>query len=210
MASRIMYRLSIVLVAAAATGCGATAPARFYTLETTAAAQDAPAMHAAIVVGPVSIPAAVDRPQLVVQVAPNRVEIDEFNRWAAPLDDGIGRAVAGDLAVLLGTPDVAVGPAAGVTPAYRVTLDVQRFDSVPGKEVLVDVIWVVRASADGTVRSGRTVSREAVTAPGLDALPGAHSRALARVSSDIAAEIRAAAARPEATPPPARPRASKR
>lgn len=210
MASRIMYRLSIVLVAAAVAGCGATASARFYTLETTAAAQDAPALHAAIVVGPVSIPAAVDRPQLVVQVAPNRVEIDEFNRWAAPLDDGIGRAVAGDLAALLGTPDVAVGPAAGVTPAYRVSLDVQRFESVPGQEVLVDVIWVVRATAGGAVHTGRTVSREAVTAPGLDALPGAHSRALARVSSDIAAAIRAAAARVESTAASARPTTKKR
>ena len=209
MATRTTSVLALTFVGALAAGC-ASAPSRFYTLAATATPVGAPSARYAIVVGPVSIPAEVDRAELVVQVAPNRVEIDEFNRWAAPLDDGIGRAVAGDLATLLGTPDVAVGPATGVAPAYRVTLDVQRFESVPGKEVLVDVIWVVRVTADGTAHSGRTVSREAVSAPDFDALPAAHSRALARVSGDIAAEIRKAAARLEAAPPAARPRAPKR
>ena len=63
-------------------------------------------------VGPVSIPAEVDRPQFTVQVAPNRVAIDEFNRWAAPLNENIARVVAGDLAALLGTPRVAACPLA--------------------------------------------------------------------------------------------------
>jgi hypothetical protein len=42
----------------------------------------------------------VDQPEFVVQVAPNRVDVDEFNRWDAPLNDGIARAVAGDLIYL--------------------------------------------------------------------------------------------------------------
>jgi uncharacterized lipoprotein YmbA len=77
-------------------------------------------------VGPVSVPASVDRSEFVVQVAPNRVEIDEFNRWASPLGESIARTVAGDLAALLGTPDVATAPFANFDPAYRVTIDVQR------------------------------------------------------------------------------------
>ena len=80
----------------------------------------------------------------MVQVAPNRVEVDEFNRWAAPLNDSIARAVAGDLAVLLGTPDVAVAPLANFNPAYRVTIDVQRFESIQGEAVLVDAVWAVQ------------------------------------------------------------------
>jgi uncharacterized lipoprotein YmbA len=181
-------------MAAASWACSATAPARFYTLDSTATAtQEAPLARDAIVVGPVSVPAAVDRPQFVVQAAPNRVEIDEFNRWAAPLDEVIGHAIAGDLATLLGTPDVALAPAGGVTPAYRVTIDVQRFDSMPGKEARIDVIWVVRPTGKGAVRSGRTVASEPVVGGDYDALAAAHARALARVSSDIAAAIRAAA-----------------
>jgi len=129
MASRMTLLFGIALVATAAAGC-ATNPARFYTLASTATADDAPVARYGVIVGPVSVPASVDRPELVVQVAPNRVELDEFNRWAAPLNESIARAVGGDLAVLLGTPDVAIAPLANFNPAYRVTINVQRFESV--------------------------------------------------------------------------------
>lgn len=61
-------------------------------------------------IGPVAVPAAVDRPEFVVKVAPNRVEVEEFDRWDAPLDDNIARAVAGDLSVHVATPNVTTAP----------------------------------------------------------------------------------------------------
>lgn len=193
MACRIAHLLSIAFVAAAAAGC-ASAPARFYTLASTASADGAPAARYAVLVGPVSVPASVDRSEFVVQVAPNRVDVDEFNRWAAPLSDSIARAVAGDLAVLLGTSDVAVAPLANFNPAYRVTINVQRFDSLQNESVLVDAVWAVHPTASGATRSGRTVARETVQGGGaFDALAAAHSRALATVSADIATAIRALA-----------------
>jgi len=191
MASRVAHLLSIASVAVAAGGC-ASATARFYTLDSTATADGAPAARYAVLVGSVSVPPSVDRPQFVVQVAPNRVDVDEFNRWAAPLNDAIARAVAGDLAVLLGTPDVAVAPLANFNPAYRVSINVQQFESVQGETALVDAVWTVSKTAGGETRSGRTVAHEAVQGKGFDALAAAHSRALAKVSGDIAAAIRAA------------------
>lgn len=188
-------RMPLVLIALAAVqavGC-ASAPARFYSLDSTAAPNGAPAARAAVMVGPVSVPASVDQPQFVVQVAPNRVEVEEFNRWVAPLNDSIARAVAGDLAVQLGTPDVTTAPLANFIPAYRVTIDIQRFESIRGEAALVDAVWVVRRIAGGETRLGRTVAREAVQGDGFGALAAAHSRALATVSGDIAAAIRAQA-----------------
>jgi uncharacterized lipoprotein YmbA len=185
-----------VLVAAVAAGCATTTPARFYTLDSSATQPGAPALDFGVLVGPVSVPASVDRPQFVVQVAPNRVEVDEFNRWAAPLGESIARAVAGDLAVLLGTPDVAVAPFANFDPAYRVTINVQRFDSLPGDSVLLEAVWAVRKTAGGEKRAGRTSAREAVAGDGFGALAAAHSRALTQLSGDIAAAIRAAAGSP--------------
>ena len=194
MASRITHLVSIAFIAAAAGGC-ASAPARFYTLDSMATADAAPPARYAVLVGQVSVPASVDRPEFVVQVAPNRVDVDEFNRWASPLNDSIARAIAGDLAVLLGTPDVAVAPLANFRPAYRVTLDVQRFDSIAGEAAVVEAVWAVHDTASGVSRSGRTVAREAVQGQDFEALAAAHSRALARVSVDIAAAIRAQAAK---------------
>jgi len=194
---RIIHLIAIAFVAVAIAGC-ASAPSRFYTLNSTAAGNGAPAAQYAVLVGPVSVPALVDRPQFTLQVATNRVALDEFNRWAGPLNENIARVVADDLAVLLGTPRVAVAPVANFDPAWRVTIDVQRFDSMrsaPAKNegALIEAVWVVRKSAGGAVRSGRTVASEPASGDGFDALAAAHSRALAKVSGDIAAAIRAEA-----------------
>jgi len=199
MASRLAPLLSMAWIALAAGGC-ASSTARFYTLDSTATAVDAPPAHYTVLVGPVSVPPSVDRPQFVVQVAPNRVDVNEFNRWVAPLNDAIARAVAGDLAVLLGTPDVAMAPLANFNPAYRVTIDVQRFESIQGEAAIVDAAWAVRTTA-GDTQSGRTVAREAVQGNDFGALAAAHSRALAKVSSDIAAVIRTAADTDSRSPP---------
>jgi len=197
MAHRIAPILLLGLAAAAGSACRASAPARFYTLDATATADGgAPAGNYAVAVGPVSIPPLVDRPQFVVQVAPNRIALEEFNRWASPLDDNIARTVAGNLSVLLGTPRVATGPLAPrLSPTYQVALDIQRFESVPGQSVLVDAVWAVQKGTTGTARSGRTIAREPVEGTGFDALAAAHSRAIGKVSADIAAAIRAADAK---------------
>jgi uncharacterized lipoprotein YmbA len=144
-----------------------------------------------VLVGPVRIPASIDRPQMVMQAGPNRVTVDEFNRWAAPLDESIARTVAGDLTALLGTPRVATGPLANFEAAYRVTIEVQRFDSIPGQEAALDAVWVVRRTKGGETWSGRTVTREPVQGGSIDAVAAAHSRALATLSGDVAAAIRA-------------------
>jgi uncharacterized lipoprotein YmbA len=192
MARRIAHLISIALATALAAGCS-TAPSRFYSLASTATADGTAATPATVMVGPVTIPASVDQPEFVVQVAPNRVEVDEFNRWVAPLSDAIARAVAGDLVVLLGTPDVASAELTNFTPDYRVTIDVQRFESVQGQAATIEAVWTVRKNAGGQIRSGRTVAREPAQGQGFDALAAAHSQALAKMSGDIAAAIRAEA-----------------
>ena len=191
MARRIAQFISISLIAMAA-GCS-TAPSRFYSLSSTSTADGAPPTPATVMVGPVTIPAAVDQPEFVVQVAANRVDVDEFNRWVAPLGDGIARAVAGDLVVLLGTPQVATQQLANFTPDYRVTIDVQQFESIQGNAAVLQAVWTVRKTSNGETRSGRTDAREPVQGQGFDALAAAHSQAIARVSADIAAAIRAEA-----------------
>jgi uncharacterized lipoprotein YmbA len=192
MAGRMAQLISIALAAAVAAGCS-TSPSRFYSLASTATADGTPPTAVTVMVGPVTIPAAVDQPEFVVQVAANRVEVNEFNRWVSPLNDSIARAVAGDLVVLLGTPEVANSQLANFVPDYRVTIDVQRFESIQGQAAVVEAVWAVRKTASGQIRSGRTVAREPVQGQGFDALAAAHSQAIAKMSGDIAAAIRAEA-----------------
>lgn len=190
---RLVPLAAVLLLAALSASC-ASKPSRFYTLESVAAATDGPAVSYSVIVGPVTIPASVDRPEMVVQAAANQVELLEFDRWASPLGEAIARTVAGDLATLLATPRVATGSIANFAADYRVTLDVQRFDAKAGDGVDVDTVWVVKPT-NGTARSGRTTTREPAGGAGYDALAGAYSRALGQLSEDVAAAIRAEAAR---------------
>jgi uncharacterized lipoprotein YmbA len=131
---------------------------------------------------------------MVVQAGPNRVELKEFERWATPLDEGIAPVVAGDLATLLGTTQVATLPLpTGFAPAYQAAIDVQRFELTPGQSVLLEAVWVVRRSTGGEPRMGRTVERERRKRRVRSACSRAQTRAR-QGERDIAAAIRALAA----------------
>jgi uncharacterized protein len=201
---KTLHQLSLLVLAAVlAAGCKST-PSRFYTLNAAATATGDGGSQAnyAVAVGPVTIPAEVDRPQFTVQVTPDRVAIDEFNRWAEPLNSSIARVVAADLAAQLGTPRVTTVSLANLKPDYRVTIDIQKFASNPGKSVRIDALWVVSPANGGSSFSGHSIADEPVTDGSYDALAAAHSRALAKVSVDIAAAIRAAAKPGNATSAP--------
>ena len=176
-------------------GC-ASPPSRFYTLSG-ATATVAPVSGLAILVGPVSIPAVVDRPEIVVTIGDNEVWPDEFNRWASPLADNISIAIAENLISTLATPRVALSAQTTAFDAdFSVAIEVQRFESIPGGSALVDALWRVRRVKDGASASGRTTVRENVTDRGYDALAAAHSRAVARLSRDVADAIRTLAPSP--------------
>jgi hypothetical protein len=143
-------------------------------------------------VGPVTVPAAVDRPQIVVSMGPNQVRLDEFNRWASPLQNNIARVVAENLVALLGTPRVATSPQTLSAEAdYRVAIEVQSFESALGEAATFDAVWTVRRAKGGKSQTGRTTVREPTTEPGYDSLAAAHSRAVGRLSRDIADAVRA-------------------
>ena len=183
-------RLSALCAFAAVIAACTTTPSHFYTLSVTTT-PSAPPSQLSIVVGPVSIPASVDQPAIVVSTGPNQVSIDEFNRWASPLQSEISRAVAGDLVLLLGTPHVSqFQQALNATADYRVAIEVQSFGSVVGEAATLDAVWIVRRTKDGKTQSGRTTLSEPAPEKTYEALVAAHSRALAHMSQAIADAVR--------------------
>ena len=178
-------------VAALAAGCGTSPPARFYTLSSTAV-PPVPPSTVFIAVGPVTIPAVVDRPEFVVTVGQNELRIDDFNRWASPLQDGVARTIAENLVAMLGTPRVIVFPQQLASdPEYRVAVEIRTFESVPGTAIRLDGVWTLRRAKDGKTETGRTSARESVADASYEALAAAHSKAVGRLSQDIADAVRA-------------------
>jgi uncharacterized protein len=190
MRRRAVLAIPCVLAALVA-GCSSSPPSRFYTLSAAAAPAAAPS-NLFIAVGPVTIPAVVDRPEIVVSVGQNELKIDDFNRWAAPLQDNLARTVAENLVVMLGTPRVILFPQQLATdPEYRVAIEIRTFESAPATAIRMDAVWTLRRAKDGKTETGRTSVRETVPDGSYDAIAAAHSRAVARLSQDIADAVRA-------------------
>jgi uncharacterized lipoprotein YmbA len=189
---RTMLLIAVISGLGLLGGCSTSPKANFYTLDpTTLTRTDAP-VQVAVLVGPVSVPEFVDRPQIVTRAAGNEVEIDEFARWAAPLRVDIARVMAADLSSLLGSDLVSSSDAGWDTDkVWRVRVNIVRFDSALGDAVTIETLWAVRPPGKTDFVAGRSLKREAVDGKGYPALVAAHDRALAAVSKDIATAIRA-------------------
>jgi len=173
-------------------GCASSPPAQFYTLSASATPGITPVARTgyAVVVGPVSVPESVDRPQLVLRMSENRVGIVEQARWAEPLTSAIPARIASELAQLLGSNRVMAYPQNPESFDYQVFLEVLRFDSVLNEGATLEVAWTLRPTNGGEPAFGRTLVRERADGAGYEALVAAHSRALRAVSAEIAQTIR--------------------
>lgn len=187
-----MNRLQPWVLAAALTlaGC-ASAPMHYYTLVApqAQAATQAPAPYAFELM-PVSVPAQVDVPQLVVRSGGQGMQLLDGQRWIAPLGDEIRGALSADLAHALGVPDLSGLPDNGA-PRLRIKLDVRRFESVPGSHARIDAAWSLHRVGDGSQPPLACVSDiDETVGAGYDALVAGHQRALATLASRIATAAR--------------------
>ena len=170
-------------------GCATTTPSHFYTLSSTAAPAVVSTSYV-IAVGPISVPALVDRPQIVIRTGPNQVIFDEFNRWASPLKSDIARIVAENLAKLLGTTQVTIFPQAMISDvSYRIVIDVLSLESEPGKAATLTVFWTASSTTGRQSYSRRTTITEPAQGDDYADLVAAHSRAFGQLSAEVASAI---------------------
>jgi uncharacterized protein len=157
--------------------------------------------QARIMVGPISVPTRMDRPQIVTQVAGSEVEVYEYHRWAGSLKGDVGRVISSSLARNLGAPNVwNFAQSTQSQYDYQVLIDVQSLESTQGGDVVADVLWTIKPSITGAKNPshaagakcvpqesmGRSLVREPVSGSGFDALLNAQSRAFSKVGDDIA------------------------
>lgn len=179
-------------------GCATPSqPARFYVLtsltgaESTRTAESALTRSSAIGVGPVILPEYLQRPQIVTRSGANELRLDEFNRWAGSLEKDFSRVVAENLSQLLGTDTVITYPWTQTMPLdYQIEMEVAHFDGRLGGDVTLKVRWAVFGRKG---ESPLLVRMSDITEPsggsGYGALVAAHSRAVDRLSREIAVAL---------------------
>lgn len=198
---RTMLVPTVLLVLVAAplvlAGCGTSPPSKYYVLNAVKAQETAGQVTTAlqssfIAVGPVQIPDYLDRPQIATRTAGNELAINEFARWGGSLKEDVDRVLVENLSALLASDGIAVvGWKRRVPGAHRLSVEVNRFDTVEGGSVLLKAIWTV-ASPDGTkalLVRGSTVSQP-LNDKDYGAVVAAMSQALGVLSQEMAAGIK--------------------
>ena len=204
MRARLVALLVLLGLALSASGCvlKRTPEARFFVLRSLAEPPATPPAGApASLVGvlPVRMPGYIDRPQLVTWTAPGELRIDEFLRWAEPLDAGITRTVAENLDALLPESHVVRAPwAAKAQPRCRVWLQLDLFGPQAGGEVRLEGRWALLPSREAKPLATRAfdlrrgpLAGDAKGPPDASAGVDAMSELLADLSREIAAAVRA-------------------
>lgn len=185
------------------TGCGTSPPQTFHLLTRYAADVSPPQAGErayGIAIGSIGLPDAVARPQLVISETGSRLAIREQQRWAEPLAADIGRALAENLAQALPEAYVysqAASAATALPPRFRVSVDVQRFESRlrgQGAGAVLDTAWTVTELSSGRRQACRTLIRAPLRGRGYDGLVAAHQDALARLGERIGAMVAGVAA----------------
>jgi uncharacterized lipoprotein YmbA len=189
---RVLTGAAALLVLA---GCASAPAERFYSLSNGMGVTEAPVARAAyyIELPAVTVPQQVSRNQLVVSTGAGRIDLLEQERWSSPPASEIGQALSLAVSGELGTIDVFRTPTPDSAPVYRISTNVQRFESAPGQYALIDAVWSVRLVGGGKVLTCRSVANEPVAA-GYDALVAGHRRAVARIAADISKAVRGLAA----------------
>jgi uncharacterized lipoprotein YmbA len=155
-----------------------------------------------VLVGPVTIPEAVDRPQLVVRHNTVRLVALEQERWAEPLREAIPRVLSEVIGSKLPTASVTRFAAAPATRwDVRLLVNVTRFDAIPGERVIIETHWWLQLTGDKSVLEGNSVAHVPVQGgpQDYDAIVAAEAAGLAEIGAELARVIEKQAVR-SATP----------
>lgn len=184
-----MKRLFLLAATIFLAGCAQPSKS-FYML--TAGGQPPSGGGIGIGVGPVNLAEYIDRPNLVVQQAPNQLAIAEDHRWAGDLSAAVARVTAANLGRQLGTGNVRTYPwSRDEEIRYQITLDIRQLHSGEDGYAVIEAGWRAYALPERTLRASKTfVDREPLAADGYPAMVAAQSRLLERLAVSIAAGLR--------------------
>jgi len=146
-------------------------------------------------IGPIALPGYLDRAQIVVRLSDNQVALSDADRWAEPLADNLQRTLEENLAGLLpGASFVAHPWYPSEAPDHAVAITFRRFETDATGAAVLDATWELTTDGARVERRSTRID-EAATAPDRVSAVAAQSRALARLSEEIAAAVRRAAGR---------------
>ena len=142
-------------------------------------------------VGPVTLPAYLQRPQLVARVDATEVRVHEYARWSAPLATLFSEAVAEQLMSQLSPRSVSIYPwTVADRPAVSVRIAIQQFETIVPDSAVLRARWEL-VDRMGNPLSPPRVSEHRTESPAdPNDAPVALSRLVGLLAGEIAAALR--------------------
>lgn len=142
--------------------------------------------------GPIHLPAYLDRPQLVTALSEHQYALDDNQRWAERLDENVSRALVQSLSRQLGLGQVLRYPwPQKQIPDYQVSADILELHQTASAQSQLILQWQLKKS-DQPILNKRFECHEAAQNQA-EAIVAAQSRCLSRFSQEISEQIRHAA-----------------
>jgi uncharacterized lipoprotein YmbA len=179
-------------------GCTSSPPTRFYTLSSLQEGgkdlkESGSGQDLVIGVGPIQFPEYLDRQEIVTRSSSNKITLSDFDLWAGSLAEDFNRVLVENLSVLLSTESVILYPRLRPGLArYQILVHVLRFDGSPGGDVSLIARWAI---LEGKERKVASMRKSTIIEPSggkdYEAMVAANSRALEKLSREIADAVRA-------------------
>ena len=176
-------------------GCRSQSP-RFYALSPIQEDQviskgKSSAQNAVIGIGPVKLADYLDQSMLVSRTTDNQAVKAEYDRWVGSFKDNFINVLADNIGSLLSTERIYLYPWRMSVPLdYQVVVDVVRCDGRLADAAWLEARWSIFAGPEKKLlKINRSSIREPVTGADYAAVVAAQSRALAKLSQEIAEAI---------------------
>ena len=183
--------LATLIVAA---GCATGPPPDFYVLNaTTSESIVGVERGVAVGVGPIELPAHLNRSQIVTRATDYQLDLSESHQWAEPLKDSVSRVIAVNLSNMLESNRVFVIPRRQkISLDFQVSIDIARFDGRLGEAAILGARWTLYGKdTREPLLSKMTIVYEETGDGTYNALVAASSRTLEVLSMEIAQAINA-------------------
>ncbi len=183
--------LGITILLALLAACGSSPRSNYYLL--TAGVSEAPRGDSpSLGIGPIAIPEYLNRNGMVYSREGNQLRVSSTDRWAEPLESGIKRTLAVNLASQLDTQDIRYYPwSTENAPDYGVSVSLLQLDA-NHQRALIAAEWRVIQPATGNPIARRIVTLEQPLPGGpleVEQIAPAYSQLLAQLSRLISGAI---------------------
>lgn len=164
-------------------GCGSSAPVRYYQLQLEEGAfEHDPEDSVVLGIGPLRMPEYLSRSQIVTRGEGTEILVDDFNRWAEPVEDSIYRVLGWNVdRAMEGVIVVAFPYNNAIEYEYQVVGNIARFDADRSGRAVLLAQWGIVAVDGEIVVPPRRVQYEATVA-----VPGDYGSIAAAMSDTLA------------------------